>query len=475
MIKTFLSRGYHALLSASLIKQFTLMFGTTVFLLLSIAAFSLYGVLVHNLNQNDIRAVHHELTVISHLLQKNPNYPLVLKQQTVIEPLTLQKKKYYARIIAPSGIILYETPGMQTLFPLASFPNILHQHHYSKTLFVKTPDYEHYALSSMLSISADHSKYHIQLAYNTLRHGTELKKYRFILACILLISLIICPLIALFIAKKGLAPLVQLTQAIEQIDIRHLSTPIHLPHSPKELKTLSKAFNHLMKRLEETFQQLSQFSADLAHELRTPVHNLITQTEIVLSQERSPEEYQSLMLSSLEECVYLGQLIDRLLFLARAEHPHMGIEMNTIAVAEEVERLCEFFSGSAEEKQILLHWQGQATLKADRMLFQRAVSNLISNAIKYTPQGGNIEITIKENASRIMIEVQDSGCGIPQAHLKHIFDRFYRVEFARSKQTGGHGLGLAIVKKIMALHQGFVEIESDEDKGSLFRLVFMVQ
>jgi two-component system heavy metal sensor histidine kinase CusS len=456
----------------SLIKQLTLMFGSMVFILLSLTAILLYVVLAHNLNYNDAKDAKHELTLIANMLSNNLSNPMALEQEIILEPLTMKKQKYYCRIVSEQGIVTYETPGMTEQFSLGVFPSVNPKTKISKAIFFKASNHRHYVLKSQIATGEDGKRYQIQLAYDTLQHYTSLRKYRLMLFIIILTSFIVCPLLCLVIAKRGLAPLQNLTDAIEKIHVKNLNCPIPVEHWPTELLKLVTAFNDLMVRLEKSFKQLSQFSADLAHELRTPVHSLINQLEITLSKPRTTEEYNSVLLSSLEECTNLGQLIDRLLFLARTENPTTAIEKVDINAATEIANICDFFEAAAEEKHVTFSCEGETIIHADRILFQRALSNLISNALKYTPSGGKIFIKTYSENKKTIIEVQDSGCGISAEHLNNIFDRFYRAEFARSKQTGGHGLGLAIVKNIMDLHGGSVEVTSVVNQGSTFKLIF---
>lgn len=443
-----------------------------VFILLSLAACLLYGVLAHNLNYNDIKNTKHELTLLTHMMSHNLSNPMALEQEIIIEPLTMSKQRYYTRIVTEDGHVVYETPGMTEQFSITAFPSVNPKTNSSKAIFVKAPNHRHYVLRSKITLGEDGNLYQIQLAYDTFQHYSSLRKYRVMLIVILLTGFIICPLLCLVIARRGLAPLQNLTNAIEKIHIKNLNCPIPTEKSPIELLKLINAFNDVMTRLEKSFKQLSQFSADLAHELRTPVHSLMNQLEITLSKPRTIEEYNIVLLSSLEECTNLGQLIDRLLFLARTENPTVAIEKIEINTEDEIANICDFFEAAAEEKNITITHEGNTTIYADRILFQRALSNLISNAVKYTPINGKIFIHTYLQEHNVIIEIRDTGCGIPPEHLNNIFDRFYRAEFARSKHTGGHGLGLAIVKTIMEIHGGSVEVSSIMNEGSTFKLIF---
>lgn len=467
------SANKNAATGPSIIRQLTLMFGATTFILLSLAACLLYSVLVNNLNYSDIKSAKRELKLIANMVTQSTSNPLALKQEIIIKPLTLKKHKYYCRIIGSQNKLFYSTPEMNNLFLPSIFPEIPPYKTFSKPIFFKAANHRHYVLSSMFARGEDGHLYQIQLAYDTFEHYSSLKKYRTLLFIILLAGLIICPIICLLIARRGLAPLQKLTAAIGKVQITNLNAPLSANNYPQELLKLIDAFNALMLRLETSFKQLSQFSADLAHELRTPIHNLINNLEITLSKSRMIDDYNAVLLSNLEECINLGNLIDRLLFLARTENPNTAIEKSTIDLVVEINNIIDFFEAAAEEKQITLSYdKNPISLWADKFLLKRVLINLISNALKYTPHKGEIMIRTYQQDQQLIIEIEDTGCGIAPEHLPHIFTRFYRAEFARSKQTGGHGLGLAIVKTIMELHGGKVEVISSVGKGSIFRLVF---
>lgn len=455
----------------SLVNQLSWLFGSAVFVSFTLGAFALYGVLVHNLNRNDIKSAHRQIDLLSHLLRQDPA-ELIPLQQLVNLNTTSTQKKYFARVLAPTGTIRYQSPEMASLFPSSLFIIPSPKAKYSHPYFITTPDYQHYVLISS-AVYLDKSRpYLIQLAYNPFRHGPELKKYRILLALILLLALIICPLIAYFLTKHGLRPLLALTKAIEAIPINTLHIPLKIKDSAAEINTLVDSFNHFRKKLEQVFQALQQFSADLAHEVRTPLHNIINQIEVTLSQPRQTEEYQHTLLSVLEEAFALSQLIDRLLFLARAEQPNMALDKTRFELKSLLEKLKDFFSPALEEAHIKLVLIGEADFWGDALLLQRALSNLIANAIKYSPPASTITIEIVQSEERIQILITDQGPGIEKIHQDRIFDRFYRIEFARSKQTGGHGLGLAIVKKIVELHHGHIQVDSEGSKGTTFILTF---
>jgi two-component system, OmpR family, heavy metal sensor histidine kinase CusS len=236
------------------------------------------------------------------------------------------------------------------------------------------------------------------------------------------------------------------------------------------LSSLAAAFDDMLCRLQESFRRLSQFSADIAHELRTPVTNLMAATQVTLSRTRSLEEYQRVLESSTEELASLARIIDSLLFLARAEQASLPLQREQLDAREEIENVIEFHRAIAEECDVALRCEGDAPVFADSTLLQRAISNLLSNAVRHTPRQGNVLVQITAGDHCTKITVRDSGSGIAAEHLPHVFDRFYRVDPSRTHGSGGFGLGLAIVKSIVTLHQGEVRIASAVGTGTAVTL-----
>ncbi len=222
-------------------------------------------------------------------------------------------------------------------------------------------------------------------------------------------------------------------------------------------------FLEQMQRLIWLCVGLSAFSADIAHELRTPLSNLLTQTQVILSQPRALEDYQEALHSNLEELQHLAQMVGDMLLLAKADNGLLQTRRETLALERELTTLAEYFTPLAEEAGVRLQVEGQATLSADRPLLHRALSNLIDNALRFTPRGGELRLSAAQQGAKVRIEVANQGPEIPAAQRERLFDRFYRADPARREGGAEHaGLGLAIARSIVQAHGGAIRCESAE-------------
>lgn len=274
------------------------------------------------------------------------------------------------------------------------------------------------------------------------------------------------------VTRRGLSGITQFADKVNHITAESLHHRLDPTEWPSELKYLGETFNRMLDRLQTSFDQLSQFSADIAHELRTPVHNLMGVTELALSKNRTKEAYHQTLLSQMPEFQDLAKLIDNLLFLARSDYGQLSPVYEQFSAHEDIQHLLAFYQVLADEKHIQVHCNGDTDMHGDRVLFKRMMTNLLSNALRYTPQDGEVWIDLTADAGRRCITVRDSGIGIPAQHLQKIFDRCYRVDSDRNTGSGGLGLGLAIVKSILDLHGGTLHIASQVQEGTTIQVFF---
>ncbi|QRY77309.1 heavy metal sensor histidine kinase [Pseudomonas sp. PDNC002] len=284
--------------------------------------------------------------------------------------------------------------------------------------------------------------------------------------------LLLIALGARLVAKRGLQPLKQFGQVAALVSTEDLSHRIPVQDLPRELGKAARALNLMLHRLDGGVQQLTQFSDDLAHELRSPIGNLLGKAQVTLSRPRDKEEYKAVLASGIEELERVSRIVSDMLFLAQVSHPRALLPQEPVQLEKEAAKVAELFAFSAEEKSLVIDVEGRGCVLGDRLMIQRGISNLLSNAIRHTPEGGRISVRVDNHGGAVTLQVENPGAGIAQSHLEHLFERFYRVDKGRSRAQGGTGLGLAIVRSIMELHLGAASAESTEEGPTRFLLRF---
>ena len=258
--------------------------------------------------------------------------------------------------------------------------------------------------------------------------------------------------------RHGLAPLRAMAGVAKGISASRLDQRLAVDTVPRELVDLAASFNDMLARLEESFRRLQEFSADIAHDLRTPVGNLMMQAQVALTRSRTPEEYREVLYSALEEYDRLARMISDMLFLARADNGQLVPNRERLDLAQEMGALCDFYEPVASERGVRLNCSGSASASGDRLMLRRAFGNLLSNALRHTPDGGEVAIELAPvDGDRVRVAVENPGPAIPPEHLTRIFDRFHRVDASRQKSGENAGLGLAIARSIVVAHGGRIE------------------
>ena len=286
-----------------------------------------------------------------------------------------------------------------------------------------------------------------------------MKQFALLLGGVLVAGAVAAAIIAVVVTKRGLRPLAEMTMAVSQIGPTQLHERVAPSGWPGELMPLALAFDQSLDRLEDSFRRLSQFSADLAHELRTPVANMRGEAEVTLRRSRTNEEYMSIIESTVSECEKLSGVIDALLFVARADAAEQQIQPMRFDGRAALDKIAAYYQALAEERHIQIVCEGQAEVYGDRGMFERAVGNLVDNSLRYVDEGGIVKLALSAASDETIVTVSDDGAGIEKEHLLRVFDRFYRVDPART--ANGSGLGLSLVKAIMALHSGTSDIQSE--------------
>jgi len=448
-------------------SQLVLRFTAAAALLLGCGLAVLYWIVIQHAFEEDNEALAEKLFAIRADLDSSGGPQLLSRELNTPRPR--ERVTYWVRALNSAGEIMAESPGMSALLPVATFPvaqNAVAS--VPKPVMVRTQKGSFALLAAREESGA--STYTIQLAQDRSVDDQFGSNFGLLVVAVLAAGSVASVLIARSVTRQGLRPLGEITRSLERTGPTRLHERVEPTAWPRELRPIAIAFDQMLDRLEDSFTRLSQFSADLAHELRTPVANLRGEAEVALTRPRSPEEYREVLESSVTECERLSAIIDSLLFLARAEAAQGLAERTLFDGRAAIDKIAGFFGTIADERGVTITCRGSGEVHADALLFGRAVSNLVENALNFTGDGGEISVELKVEPAHAQISVQDNGCGIEQKHLPRIFDRFYRADTARSAQ--GNGLGLALVKSITDLHGGSATAESAVGRGTVMRLTF---
>ncbi|MFL6532445.1 MAG: heavy metal sensor histidine kinase [Pseudomonas sp.] len=301
----------------------------------------------------------------------------------------------------------------------------------------------------------------LTLLLNITHHQHFLQRMQRLIWLTVGLSALATALLGAWAARRGLRPLRRMGAIASSVSARSLNARLPEEHMPVELAELARSINDMLGRLDDAFQRLSAFSADIAHELRTPLSNLLTHTQVTLTRERSLEDYREALHGNLEELQWMAQLVNDMLYLAKADHGLLALHREPLQLAEEVDLLLDFFAPPAEDVNVRLSRDGESLIEGDRNMLRRALSNLLDNALRFTPVDGEVRVRIVDEAQKVSVSVENSGEGIPTDLLPRLFDRFYRADPARQEGSSEHaGLGLAITRSIIRAHGGQIRCES---------------
>ncbi len=439
-------------------------------LLITLATSSLYFVLVSELDRSTELFLSDKLNVLRTMLRERPEDEDALREEIELETAGRRYEHYYIRLLDERGRPLLTTPGMAEAVDLPKLAALT-----GPRAEALRPMRGRRGTSFRVAFAAapvglqPGRTYGILIAIDVSQTEEFLRHFRLVFWSILVGSTAVFPSIGYLIARKGTRPLEEITATAQRISSTHLNERIRTAGYPYELASLAATFNAMLDRLESSFDRLSRFSADMAHDLRTPVNNIRGEAEVALSRARTVGEYQGALESCLEEAVRLSELIGNLLFLARAESPLAHVRREAIDFHELLDGVKAYYEASAADNGVCLLTRpgsGPVVAQADRTLMQRAVGNLVANAVANTPSGGTVALSAAAGRGCVCVEVSDTGIGIPAEALPRVFDRFFRVDPSRSRASGGSGLGLSIVQGIMLLHGGSAEIASRPGEGT---------
>ena len=307
----------------------------------------------------------------------------------------------------------------------------------------------------------NYNQLQLQIALNTIHHSHFLHSLQWTLIIYLVCALLISGLLGCWAASRGLEPLRNMKDRALAVTAQSLDQRMPAEAVPVEFADLAQSLNNMLERLQADFNRLQDFSSDLAHELRTPINNLLIQTQVSLTRARDASEYRDILASNAEEFQRLARMVSDMLFLAKTEH---GIELpnkELVSLRSEVYDLFDFYEALAQEKNLRLVIEGDVDIFCDRLMVRRAISNLLSNAVRYSSSGSLVSVVVTQSNQKAQLCVKNTGSAIAPNDLTRLFDRFYRGEKSRNNpDIEGTGLGLSITKAILEAHGGSVSVQS---------------
>ena len=461
-------------LRSTLAFRLTAAYSVAGLFLVVLATASLYMVLRAELDRSTELFLADKLHVLRTMLRERPGDEDGLREEIELESAARRYQQFYIRLLDQNGAPILATPGMADQLDLEELTSRTRNRLAHSISMVGRHGQAFWITSATAPVGTlPGVTDKIQIAIDISQSEELLARYRLWFWAILLVTSVLFPLAGYRIARHAIRPVEQIAVTARRITSTNLRERIQAEGYPSELAALAGTFNEMLDRLEESFDRISRFSADIAHDLRTPVNNIRGEAEVALARARTVDEYRDVLESSLEETVRLSELIGDLLFLARAESPLTELQREKVNVSELLTTVRDYYEATAADAGISLTAVEAAeavTANLDRSLMLRAVSNLVSNALAHTPEGGSITLAVSASDPEIHIDVSDTGRGIPAEALPKVFDRFFRVDPSRSQISGGTGLGLAIVQSIMTLHGGSAEISSALGSGTIVKL-----
>jgi two-component system heavy metal sensor histidine kinase CusS len=468
--------GADTSLRSRLAFRLTAAYSLAGLLLVVLGTASLYIVLRSELDKSIDLFLADKVHVVSTMLRERPEDEDGLREEIELESAARRYQQFYIQLLDQQGHPIMTTPGMEDQLDVTELAEKTRSSPEHSSKMAGKRGHSFRVTSARAQVGARTSQFDtVQVAVDISLEDALLSRYRMWFWAVLCFAFILFPVIGYQIARQGIRPVEQIAATARRITSTNLRERIESSGYPSELASLAETFNDMLERLEESFERVSRFSADIAHDLRTPVNNIRGEAEVALARARSADEYRDVLESSLEEAVRLSDLIGDLLFLARAEDPLKHLQRQRMDVAELLGTVREYYDSSALDSGIALNTSVGAepiSAELDRSLMLRAVSNLVSNAIAHTPRGGTVTLKAIADVDEVRIDVSDTGSGIPAEALSRVFDRFFRVDPSRSKSSGGSGLGLAIVQSIMTLHGGTAAVVSELGHGTTVTLRF---
>lgn len=442
-------------LLSSISLRISLIFTIFTALILLIMSIVIHQLVMHHFENQDRALLEGKVALIENILQQTPqNQPLLTQQ---LNDALVGHYGLMVQVERPIGVPVLTTvaasiPDQPTrygkLSPLAEWQ-------------INQKDYRGIVVTHSRTESSESNR--IVVGIETTDHSHFLDEFRQQLLVIGGVATMSLMILGWFAARRGLRPAQSMALVAEGISGQHLTGRLDANHAPTELKPLATAFNSMLDRLEDAVSRLSDFSSDLAHELRTPINALMTQTQVCLSKPRDIPTYQDVLFSNLEEYERLARMIADMLFLAKADHGLSLPHLQKVDLRQEVIALFEFYDALAADKGMKLKVSGSASIPGDQLMLRRALSNLLSNAIRYGKEQSIISILLGEQKESTFITIQNEAATLSSEQVSRLFDRFYRTDTSRQRTDEGSGLGLAITKSIVQAHGGEIHAFSEQD------------
>ncbi|MFZ6751051.1 heavy metal sensor histidine kinase [Undibacterium sp. Ren11W] len=443
---------------------------TILFACLSTTVLLMLGLLVgaseeEHFIEQDMELMSGKLDLVAHLLDKSRDRLDLDSLVGLLNDSLVGHHGLSVVLLQPDGRTLFTTADAQ--FPASLLDRKLIQKNPAPVTWQQTGSSQRVPMRGISALLpsgiAGSAPLLVALAVDISHHEHFMASFRKTLWFAVGIAAFVVSILGWAMVKHGLAPLQAMRQGAAGVTADSLNYRLEMEAIPVELADLADSLNNMLARLEESFQRLKDFSTDLAHELRTPISNLMTQTQVALTRTRSEDEYREVLASNVEEYERLARMIADMLFLAQAENGLIVLNRESIDLAKEIEKLFDFFDALADEQQLRLSLVGSGHYYGDKLMLRRALANLLSNAIRHSPIAGSIQFTIETAGEQTIIRIRNQGQAIPAEHISHIFDRFYRADPSRHSNGEGAGLGLSITRSIVLAHGGEIFVESGLD------------
>lgn len=463
-------------LRRSLAGRLVFWFAAAATVLILVVAGLLYLALVRSIELRDDQVLIKRAATVRDLLQAT-KLDVAYLDREVSEDLE-GPRQLFMRIAGPPEVGVHQTPDTPAPLTLENWgapeDAATDRYHFAVVVDHKGNRFRAITLKTRTSASNGSLPVTIHVALDTTLDAGVVNQYAELSLFVLFGGLLASVFAGFWIVQAQLAPLRRLSSQVTNFEQSTLASRVDVYGLPTELAEFATQFNAMIERLERSYEQLKRYADDVAHELRTPLNRIQLEAEVALRNARTSEEYRDALSSALEDCEHLSGMVKSLLFIARAESGRAELNVRAFNVAEKLEAVRSFFEDSADEAGISLKLScpQDLTLNADPALLQRAVSNLVANAIEHTPKGGEISLAATKNADEVVIEVADTGEGIAPEHQPYVFDRFFRGDAARRTEKDRVGLGLAITKSIVDLHRGRISLDSEPGRGARFLLHF---